>query len=159
MESLDRLGQRLGEVCQLGLELADSFAALAGQFGRIGLVVGDRVGDEDRHGPEFSGLVFITEFSVMGRDHGHRFAHRVAAFGDDLTADVLGDLAYVLHHGRDVGEDLLVLALENVVRCIALRADDERVVDESLAQRVDGGDGALECELLRDFLQSFLHVV
>jgi hypothetical protein len=44
VESLDRFGQRLGEVGQLGLEFADSLAALAGQFGRIGLVVGDGAG-------------------------------------------------------------------------------------------------------------------
>ena len=51
MESLDRLGQRLGEIRQLGLELADALAALAGQLRGVRLVVGDGVADEDRYGP------------------------------------------------------------------------------------------------------------
>ena len=70
----------------------------------------------------------------------------------DAAAEVIRDLADVLHHGRNVGKDALVFALEDVIRRIARRADDERVVDESLAQRVDCRDSAFQDELRRDFL-------
>ena len=43
-------------------------------------------------------------------------------------------------------------ALEDVIRRITCRADDERVVDKSLAQRVDCRDGAFQRELRRYFL-------
>ena len=43
MEPFDRLRQRFGEIVQLGLEFPDAFAALAGQFRGVGLVVGNRV--------------------------------------------------------------------------------------------------------------------
>jgi len=65
VESLDRFGQRLGEVGQLGLEFADSLAALAGQFGRIGLVVGDGVVDENRDGPIFAVAADVVQRALL----------------------------------------------------------------------------------------------
>ena len=152
VEALDRLGQRLGEVRQLGLELADALAALAGQFRGVGLVVGDRVADENRNGPIFALCVHVIELSVAGRNHGHRLASGVAPGGCDTAADMVRHFADVLHHGRNVGKDALVFALEDVIRRIARHADDERVVDESLAQRVDCRDSAFQRELRRYFL-------
>ena len=111
VETRDRLGQRFGEVRELGLKTADPFAAFAGQLRRIGLVVGHRVVDEDRDGPVFALRIEVAEPSVERRDDGHRLALRVAAFGRDAAADVFRDLADVLHHGRYVGENRLVLAL------------------------------------------------
>ena len=142
----------VSEVRQLGLELADALAALAGQFRGVGLVVGDRVADENRNGPIFALCVHVIELSVAGRNHGHRLASGVAPGGCDAAADMIRHFADVLHHGRNVGKDALVFALEDVIRRIARRADDERVVDESLAQRVDCRDSAFQRELRRYFL-------
>ncbi len=152
MESLDRLGQRLGEIRQLGLELADALAALAGQLRGVRLVVGDGVADEDRYGPVVALRVHGVIVSVAGRDDRHHFAPGIASLGHDAAADVIRDFADVLHHGRDIGEDVLVLPLEDVVGGIAFGADDEGVVDKTLAQRVDCRDSALQGKLRRDFL-------
>ena len=152
VESLDRLGQRLGEIRQLGLELADALAALAGQLRGVRLVVGDGVADENRHGPVVALRVHGVVAPVAGRDDRHHLAQGIASLGHDAAADVIRDLADVLHHGRDIGEDVLVLSLEDVVGGAAFRADDEGVVDKALAQRVDCRDSALQDELRRDFL-------
>ena len=152
MESLDRLGQRLGEIRQLGLELADALAALAGQLRGVRLVVGDGVADEDRYGPVVALRIHEIVFVVVGRDDRHHFAPGIASLGHDAAADVIRDFADVLHHGRNVGEDVLILPLEDVVGGIAFGADDEGVVDKTLAQRVDCRDSALQGKLRRDFL-------
>ena len=94
----------------------------------------------------------MIELSVAGCNHGHRLASGVAPGGCDTAADMIRHFADVLHHGRNVGKDALVFALEDVIRRIARRADDERVVDESLAQRVDCRDSAFQRELRRYFL-------
>ena len=134
MEPFDRLRQRFGEIVQLGLEFPDAFAALAGQFRGVGLVVGNRVVDEDRRGPVFAFRVDVVQVPVLCRDDGHHLAPRVASGRNDAAADVFRDPADVVHHGRHVGENGLVLALEDVVGGICFGADDERVVDESFAQ-------------------------
>ena len=159
VESLDRFGQRLGEVGQLGLEFADSLAALAGQFGRIGLVVGDGVVDENRDGPIFAVAVDVVQRVLSGRDHGHHFAPGIAACRDDSAADVVGNPADVVHHGRNVGKYVFVLALKNVIGGLPFGADDERIVDKTLAQRVYGRDASLQSEVRCDLLQFLLHVV
>ena len=134
MEPFDRLRQRFGEIVQLGLEFPDAFAALAGQFRGVGLVVGNRVVDEDRCGPVFAFRVDVVQVPVLCRDDGHHLAPRVASGRNDAAADVFRDPADVVHHGRHVGENGLVLALEDVVGGICFGADDECVVDESFAQ-------------------------
>ena len=79
----------------------------------------------------------MAEGSVPGRDDGHRLPLRIAALGRHTPAYVFGNLADILHHGRNVGEYLFVFALENVIGRAGSGSDEEGVVDESFAQRID----------------------
>ena len=159
MEPFDRLRQRFGEIVQLGLEFPDAFAALAGQFRGVGLVVGNRVVDEDRRGPVCAFRVDVVQVPVLCRDDGHHLAPRVASGRNDAAADVFRDPADVVHHGRNVGKYVFVLALKNVIGGLPFGADDERIVDKTLAQRVYGRDASLQSEVRCDLLQFLLHVV
>ena len=57
------------------------------------------------------------------------------------------------------GADVFVLALKNVIGGLPFGADDERIVDKTLAQRVYGRDASLQSEVRCDLLQFLLHVV
>ena len=92
----------------------------------------------------------MAEPARTRRDDAHHFAVGVAACGNHLAADMLGDLADVLHHGRYVLEDVAVLALEDVIRGAAYRVDTVGVVDEALADGCDVEDFTFQCELRRN---------
>ena len=72
---------------------------------------------------------------------------------------MVGNPADVVHHGRNVGKYVFVLALKNVIGGLPFGADDERIVDKTLAQRVYGRDASLQSEVRCDLLQFLLHVV
>ena len=158
VESGQDVGERFVEIGQLGLELADALAALAGQRRGVGPVVGDRIGDEAADGPVFAFGVAVVQGSVVRRDDLQHLAQGVSAGCDHLAADMLRDFADVLHHGRHVDEDRAVFALQDIVRSVRLGPHDERVVDESVAQRPDGGDPARQPETAGYFMQDvFVH--
>ena len=54
----------------------------------------------------------------------------------------------VAHHGGNVGEDVAVLALQDVAGAVG--GDQIGVVDESFAHRGDRSYGAVEAELFGD---------
>ena len=129
----------------------DPLAALVSEFGRIGFLIGHRIVDKFTHGPIFALIVLVVEFPVAGGGHGQRFATRIPSAGDNLVLEVVGHPHDVLHHGGDVGKDILVFPLEDIVGILGRnRFDDEGIVDKAFAQRADDSDFAVNLELLGD---------
>ena len=151
MKSLDCLVQRLVEVREQSLKTTYAHATLIGQCGRVGSVVARRVGDKEAYSPEVLAILNI-QLTILGGDDGQRLAHRVG----NLRLDMLRHGLDVIHHTRHVGEDDVVLALQDIVGRSACGGDYKGVVDKSLAQRVNlrylALDGKLRGNLKKFFL-------
>ena len=149
VEALDGLAQRLVEIREQALELTYTLATLIGQRGRVGTVVGRRAGDEDADSPEVLAIL-VVECAVVGLDDGECLAHRIG----DLALDMLRHGLDVVHHRGHVGEDVVILALEDVVGRRAYGVHHEGVVDKTLAQGGDALHLAFEREV-RSYLSKF----
>ena len=95
--------------------------------------------------------VEIVGLPVDGRDQIEGLAVRITSLRDDLLSEELGHALDVLHDGRGIGEDLLVDALEDIVR---LGVYDVGVVDVPVAVRVRVKG---QIEIRKNFLEQLFH--
>ena len=148
VESLDDFAQRLLEIANEQVELAESQTALVGKLLGICSVVAPGAFYKQAYCPEIALVILIIEFAVKGRDDGKGLAKRVR----NLGLDMLRDLVYVLHHCGNVREYKVVFPLKDVLRLrTALHIDKQGVVDKALSEGFDSADLAFNAELGYDF--------
>ena len=155
VKALYDLGERLVEIAHETVEGAEAQASLAGKFRSGGLVKTARALDKQAHSPPVTPAVLNTELAVRYRDDGKGLAERVG----DTGLDVPGDTVYIVHHRRHIRENEVVLALQYVAGlALPFQNDKVSVVDETLAERPDRADLALDGEASGDFLESVCHI-
>ena len=75
----------------------------------------------------------------------------------DLGLDETGDPVDVVHHGRHIRKNKMILALEDIGRLIlSFQRDGIGVVDKSFAEGLDLGDRAFDGKM-RSKLGKFIH--
>ena len=116
---------------------------MEGHFRGVRPHVAAGAGDEEGHRPPVAVGVVVAERAVAGRDDREGFAEGVG----DLRLDVAGHAVDVVHHRGNIGEDVVVLPLEDVAgRGVAVEGDRVGVVDEAFAEGLDFGRFAVEDE-------------
>ena len=158
MKSLDSLGQRLGKVGQLSLETSDTLTTLVSEFGSVGTVIGHRAFDKLTHSPVVTLIVLPIELAVNGRSHGQCLTTRIATGSSNLLLQVSSHLSDVVHHGGHIGEDSVILTLEDVVGSVTYGLNDKSIVDKTFTKGLDDFNVAFDCEVRSDAKHSFVHV-
>ena len=143
----DCLAQLVGDVGQSSLEVAKRLACVVRRFGCHG-VHRHGVADEYRHAP-VALAVEVVGLSVGG---GHEAQHAavdvVGSFCLQLLAYVVGHGLHVVLQQVNIGEDVVVDALQDVVGAVVFCGlYAVCVVDESVAERLDVADGAFDEKL------------
>ena len=146
VETLDGLVQRIGIVCKHLLEASYALSALETKFQRGGVVYRDGIFDKHTHRPVVGFIVVVWQ-AFLGKHHRQRLTHGVSSCLDNLRLHVCGNLHDVVHHAGHVGEDDVVFPLQDIVWSRTLRLQDEGIVDEALAQRLDAHHLALKGKL------------
>ena len=147
MEVGDCLAQLVGYVSQPRLEVAERLACVVGRVGCHGF---HRHGitDEYRHAPVALTVEEVGLALGGGYEAQHTTVEIVDTFRLQLLADVVGHGLHVVLQHIDIGEDVVVDALQNVVGAVCFSGMYAVcVVDESVAEWLDVAHGALDEEL------------
>ena len=143
VEVLDGLAELNGYVGQHGLEVAEGAACSTAAL-RVNGLLGDGVVDEDHETP-VSAVVHdgVELVAALGGDEAQHFSVDVCRpLLCKLLADVGSDGINVAHHHINVGEDVVVDALQHIVRLVLFGSlYFVGVVDETFAQRLYLADG------------------
>ena len=148
LDGLAQLNRYVGKHC---LEVTEGLAGSAAAFGVDGLLR-DGIIDEDHQSPIAAFCLDVELAVVFCRDEAQHFPVDVCrALLREFLADVRGDGIDVAHHHIHIGEDVVVDALQHIVRLVLFGSlNFVGVVDESLAKRLNLADGPFVGKLAHD---------
>ncbi len=132
------------------MKLPQSKTSLICELGGVCTEIGFCAFDVQAHCPEIAIIILVVQLAVFGRNDTQSFSERVT----DLGFDVFGDKSDVFHHRGNVGENNMILALQDVIRLIfPVQICEEGVIDESFTERFHLCDRSRTFELSCDGIE------
>ncbi len=156
VKALDGFRQHARKVGQLRLEAAYACAAHVGQSRSVGAIVCHRAVDIHAHGPVLAFIVDVVGQAVRSPYHGQDTAVRVVAGFGRLEAQMRGNSADIIHHGRNIRKYILVFALQDIIGSVTFGNNLESIVYKACTKCFDFTYSAVDSELSCDFFK-FIH--
>ncbi len=156
VEIRNGLHEGLGDVNEHALEATEGATGVKAALGGNGFE-GNAAGNEHHDAPVAFAIEIVSLVALFERNEGQDLAVNVGfAGGFEFAAYVAGHSLDVVLQSVNVGKDMMVDALKNVVGGIAFGADNVSIVNQTVAKGLDCAYCAFYIELVNDFLEFFL---